>query len=83
MPIVDKMMENKLSWLGHVERRSVDSVVRRIHQMETRNKITGRGRSRKTIREVIKKDLKINDLDKNMILYRILLRNLILVADLS
>lgn len=51
--------------------------------METRNTITGRGRSRKTIREVINKDLKINDLDKNMILDRILLRKLTLVADLS
>ena len=28
-PIVEKMVENRLRWFGHVERRPVDSVVRR------------------------------------------------------
>ncbi|KAL5147491.1 hypothetical protein HKD37_06G017172 [Glycine soja] len=55
----------KLRWFGHVERRPVDSVVRRVDQMERRQTIRGRGRPKKTIREVIKKDLELNDLDKN------------------
>jgi hypothetical protein len=33
-PIVEKMVENRLRWFGHVERRPVDSVVRRVGQME-------------------------------------------------
>jgi len=41
----------------------------------------GRGRPRKTIRESIKKDLEINDLERNMVYDRTLWHNLILVAD--
>ncbi|KAL5161290.1 LINE-1 retrotransposable element ORF2 protein [Glycine soja] len=65
-PIVEKMVENRLRWFGHVERRSVDSIVRRVDQMERRQTIRGRGRPKKTIREVIKKDLELNDLDRSM-----------------
>ncbi|RZB66433.1 Citrate synthase, mitochondrial isoform B [Glycine soja] len=67
-PIVEKMVENRLRWFGHVERRPVDSVVRRVDQMERRQTIRGRGRPKKTIREVIKKDLEINGLDRSMVL---------------
>ncbi|KAL5154279.1 hypothetical protein HKD37_19G053668 [Glycine soja] len=80
-PIVEKMVENRLRWFGHVERRPVDSVVRRVDQMERRQTIRGRGRPKKTIREVIKKDLKINGLDRSMVLDRTLWRKLIHVAD--
>ncbi|KAL5166070.1 FHA domain-containing protein FHA2 [Glycine soja] len=67
-PIVEKMVENRLRWFGHVERRPVDSVVRRVDQMERRQTIRGRGRPKKTIREVIKKDLELSDLDRSMLL---------------
>ncbi|KAL5195414.1 Craniofacial development protein 2 [Glycine soja] len=80
-PIVEKMVENRLRWFGHVERRPVDSVVRRVDQMERRQTIRGRGRPKKTIREVIKKDLEINGLDRRMVLDRTLWRKLIHVAD--
>ncbi|KAH1228604.1 hypothetical protein GmHk_10G028576 [Glycine max] len=65
-PIVEKMVENRLRWFGHVERRPVDSVVRRVDQMERRQTIRGRGRPKKTIREVIRKDFELNDLDRSM-----------------
>jgi len=29
-PIVEKIVENRLRWFGHVERRHVDAVVRRV-----------------------------------------------------
>jgi len=44
--------------LGHVE-----SVVRRIDQMKGSQITRGKGRSRKSIREAIKEDLEINELD--------------------
>ncbi|KAH1210957.1 Style cell-cycle inhibitor 1-A [Glycine max] len=65
-PIVEKMVENRLRWFGHVERRPVDSVVRRVDQMERRQTIRGRERPKKTIRKVIKKDLEINGLDRTL-----------------
>ena len=52
---------------GHAERRHVDSVVRRIDQLERSQTTRGRGRPRKTIREVIKKYIEINDLDRNIV----------------
>ncbi|KAH1265396.1 Ribosome biogenesis protein WDR12 [Glycine soja] len=71
-PIVEKMVENRLRWFGHVERRPVDSVVRRVDQMERRQIIRDRGRPKKTIREVIKKDLELNDLDRSMFCGKVL-----------
>jgi len=40
--------------------------------MEDSQITRGRSRPRKTIRETIKKDLEINELDRNMIYYRTL-----------
>jgi len=33
-PIVEKMVETRLRWFAHVERRLVDYVVKRVAQME-------------------------------------------------
>lgn len=46
-----------------------------------RNQTRGRGRPRKTIREIINKDLVINDLDRNMVLDRTLWQKLIHIVD--
>jgi hypothetical protein len=58
------MVETRHRWFRHVERRLVDSVIRRIDQMERSQITRGRGRPRKTIRETIRKDLEINELEK-------------------
>jgi hypothetical protein len=50
-PIVEKMVETRLRWFRHVERRLVDSVVRRVDQMESSQITRGRGRPGKIIRE--------------------------------
>ena len=76
-----KMVENRLRWFGHVERRLLDSVVNRVDQMEVSQIVRGRGRPRKIIRGVIKKDRELNNLDKSMVLNRTLWRKLIHVAD--
>ena len=67
-PIVDKMVENRLGWFGHIERKSLDYVVRRVYRVERIQTTRGRGRPRNTIREVIKKDIKINNLDRSMVM---------------
>ena len=70
--IVEKMVENRLKWFGHVERRLVDDVVRIVDQMEENQIKRGRRRSRKTIRKTIIKDLEINELNPNMVYDRTL-----------
>jgi len=54
-------------WFQHVERRPVNSVVRRVNQIEGSQTTRGRGRPRKTIKETIKNDIEINELERNMI----------------
>jgi len=71
-PRVEKMMENRLRWFGHIERRPKDFVVRRVDQMEESQTSRGRGRPRKIIIETIRKDLEINELDQNMVYDRTL-----------
>jgi len=44
-----QMVENRVMWFGHVERRPIDFVVRRVDQMEDGQITRGRGRPRKTI----------------------------------
>lgn len=43
-------------------------MVKKIDKMETIQKVKDRERFKKTMRKVIKKDIKINYLDRNMIL---------------
>jgi len=45
-PRVEKMVENCLRWFGHVKRKPVDYVVRRVDQMEDSQITRGRGRPR-------------------------------------
>lgn len=62
-------MENGFKGYGHVERRQIDSVVRKVDQMNRRETIRGKERHRKIIREVIKEDIDINDLDRKIIFH--------------
>jgi len=71
-PIVEKLVENRLRWSGFVERRPVDAVVRRVDQMEESHVKRGRGRPKKIIREIIRKDLEVNELDSNLVYDRTL-----------
>jgi hypothetical protein len=50
-----------------VKRKLVGSVVQRVDQMEGSQITRGRGRPRKNIRETIKKDLDVNELDKDIV----------------
>ena len=61
------MVKNKLKWLGHVERRLVYVVVRKINHIEESQINKGRRRPKKATRETISKNLEINDLDQNKV----------------
>lgn len=50
-----------------MKRKHVGSVVRRVDQMEGSQISRGRGRPRTNIRETIKKDLDVNELDKDIV----------------
>jgi hypothetical protein len=66
------MIEIRLGWFEHVERRIVDFVARRVNQMEGSRITRGVGRPRKTIRKTVRNDLEINELEKDMIFDRTL-----------
>jgi len=66
-PIEEKLVENMLRWFGHVKRRPVDVVVRKVYQMEESQVRRGRGRPRKTIKETIRKNLEVNELNPNLV----------------
>jgi hypothetical protein len=78
---IEKMVENKFRWFKHVERRLINFVVKRVDQMKDSQITWGRERLKKSIREIIRKYLEINELDQNMVYDRTLLRNLIHIAD--
>ena len=80
-PIVEKMVESRLRWFGHVRRRPEEAPVRRVDQMPSSLVIRGRGRPKRTIDETIRRDLKFNDLNENMVFDRTLWRRMIHVAD--
>ena len=69
------MVEVRLRWFGHVERRLVDSLVKRVDLMEGNQTTRERGRPIKTIRETI------NELDRYIVYDITLWRRLIHVAD--
>ncbi|KAF1880112.1 hypothetical protein Lal_00022241 [Lupinus albus] len=79
-PIVEKMVESHLRWFGHVWRRPVEALVKRVDQMEASPVPRGRGKLRKLIGEMIKKDLQLNALSMNMIYDRTLWRRSIHVT---
>jgi len=57
------MVETRLRWFGNVERRPVDYVVRRLDKTRSIQITKCRGRPIKTIRETIKKDIEITEVD--------------------
>ena len=71
--IVEKIVETSLRCFRLVERKHVNFVVRRVDQIESRKDTRETRRSRKIIREAIKKDLQINELDRNEVYDEIIL----------
>ncbi|XP_019256336.1 PREDICTED: uncharacterized protein LOC109234728 [Nicotiana attenuata] len=66
-PVEDKMRELRLRWFGHVQRRSTDAHVRRCERLAVAGLRRGRGRSKKYWGEVIRQDMALLQLTKDMI----------------
>ena len=64
--IAEKMVENCLRWFGHVQRRELDEPVRIVDQMIWSPYKRGRGRPKKTLNEIIQRNLLINNLSPSM-----------------
>jgi len=58
--------ENRFRWFGHVERNPVDSIVRRVDQIEESYYKRYR-KTWKNYKKTIMKDLQSNELDLNMV----------------
>ena len=72
MLIMEKVVESHLTWFGHVTRRPIEVPVRRVDKMDGSPITKGRGKSRKTINETIKRVLNFNGLNIIMIYDRTL-----------
>ena len=80
-PIEAKMVENRLRWFGHVQRRPLEAPVRRVDCMSFSPVKRGRGRPKRTLGDLIKHDLLLNNISENLIFDRALWRRVIHVAD--
>ena len=81
LPIEEKMRETRLKWFGHVRRRLIDALVRRVDEMEQVIRKRDRGRSKKILGEILKFDMQYMSLNEVMTKYRNTWKSRIHVAD--
>ena len=79
--IAEKMVESRLRWFGHVQRRELDEPVRTVDQMVWSPYKRGRGRPKRTLNDIIQRDLLINNISPSMAIDRTQWRRVIHVAD--
>ena len=65
-PISEKMREYRLRWYGHVQRRELDEPVRIVEQMVREPYIRNRGSPKRTLDEVIQRDMLVKGLSPGM-----------------
>ena len=64
-PIEDKMRKNRLRWFNHVERRPIDTPVRRVEKIDIEQGKKLRRRSKMTWIEVVKKIYEITRIERD------------------
>lgn len=82
-PSVEKMIEYRLKWFGHVCRKFMEAHVERVGQMKYILVVKDRGKLIKTTGQIIKRYLEVNDLSLILIHNRELWCCLILGADFT
>ena len=65
--IKKKMTEDRLRWFGHVQRRPTEAPMWKVNQMIFNPVRRGRERPKRTLGEIIRGDLGINSIPKNLI----------------
>ena len=78
--ISDKMRESRLRWFEHVQRRHESAPMRRCERLALCVFRRGRGRPKKSMREVIRNDLTLLSLVEGMAQDRVLWRGRTRVA---
>ena len=81
VPMDNKMKESRLRWFGHVQRRPMTTLVRRIKTIQVEDARRTRGRPKLTLVEVVKRDMAACNLTADKALNRAEWRNRIHVAD--
>jgi len=79
--LVEKLVENRLKWFWACREKNRRCRRKKSSQMKESLVKRGRGKPRKTIRETIKNDLEVNELNPYLVYDRTLWRNLIHVAN--
>ena len=69
-PIEEKLVQYRLRWLGHVQRRPLEAPVHCRVLSQTNNMRRGRGRPKLTLGDAIKRDLKAWDIPRDLCLNR-------------
>ena len=69
-PIEEKLVQHRLRWFGHVQRRPPEVPVHCGVLSQANNMMRGRGRPKLTLREAIKIYLKAWDIPKDLYLNR-------------
>ena len=65
MPIVDQVTKRRLSWDGHIKRRTPEDMTRTVLDMEIPGK-RPRGRPRIRWMDNIRRDMRLHGLDESM-----------------
>ena len=79
--IEDKMRESRLRWFGHVQRRPLTAAVRKCEVLDLGDFRRGRGRPKKSWKEVIRQDLFPLSLSEVTVMDRTIWRQCIRVED--
>ena len=80
-PIEEKLRETRLKWFGPVKRRSMAAPVLRCEMIDPPSGKKVRGRPKKSLEEVVRKDPRVAGLTKDMTQDRRLWRDRIKVSD--
>ncbi|KAL7229474.1 hypothetical protein ACSBR2_008059 [Camellia fascicularis] len=79
--IEDKLRENKLRWLGHMQRRPTEPVLKRCDTVMVDDSSREMGRPRLTWTSVVNRDMNLLNLTNEMTLDRVECRRKIHAAD--